>query len=74
MPYPAFLSVTELGKIKLRALTMTTPWIMASRGVIVRIVEIIIHIQVASRLQLNDTVGQFKVLPRTIDCQLSKCS
>lgn len=32
-------------------------------------VVIIIHILVASTLQLNDTVGQFKVLPRTNDCQ-----
>jgi hypothetical protein len=42
---------------------------IVSCGVILRIVVIIIHIQVASRLQLDDAVGQFKVLPRTIDRQ-----
>lgn len=42
---------------------------MVSRGVILRLVVIIIHVQVASTVQLNDTVGQFKVLPRTIDRQ-----
>lgn len=42
---------------------------IAPRGVILHCVVIIVHILVASTLQLDDTVRQFKVLPRTNDCQ-----
>lgn len=42
---------------------------MVRRGMILHRVVIIVHILVASTLQLNDTVRQFKVLPRTNDCQ-----
>lgn len=69
MSNPAFWSATELGTGMIQSAHYDNSMEIVSREVIPRSVVIIIHIKVAGRLQLNDAVGQFIVLPRTTACQ-----